>query len=188
MRTTIPHVLHAYGTVSVLDIKHRAEERRRFITESPSRRAVFAAVAVLTADDPGVVFSQAQVRTTMAALGHRWSRATVRDVFVDEASAAPGRLLRVRHAQFRLRAEDHRPLPVTTRALAPVRDHILVVLRELATDGRKRVTRAEVTERLTAHGLSYSQSAVRHGLQQLSHATPAVVALGPTRGCWLILV
>jgi hypothetical protein len=187
LRTTIPHVLHAYGTVSVLDIKRRAEERRRFITESPSRRAVFAAVAVLTADDPGVVFSQAQVLTTMAELGHHWARATVGDVFMDEASAAQGRLRRVRRAQYRLRAEDHRPLPVT-RALAPVRDHILVVLRELAADGRKRVTRAEVTERLAASGLSYSQSAVRHGLQQLSHATPAVVALGPTRGGWLILV
>ena len=188
MRTNIPHVLHAYGTVSVLDIKHRNEERRRFITESASRRAVFAAVAVLTADDPGAVFSQAQVRATMAALGHRWSSSTVGDVLVDEASAAPGRLLRVRRGVFQLRSENHRALAVPRGAMAHVQDHVLVVLRELAAEGHKRVTRAQVAERLTASGTNYSQRSVRHGLQQLSRTTPAVVACGPDGACWLILL
>ena len=78
LRTTVPHVLHACGAVSVLDIKKRVGERRRFIEESPSLRALFDAISVLTADDPGATFSPAQVRAVLVALGHYWSRQTVR--------------------------------------------------------------------------------------------------------------
>jgi len=123
--------------------------------------------------------SLAQVRAALAALGHCWSRGTVRDLLEDEASASAGRLLRVRRGRFRLRGEDQKALEVTTRVLAPVREYVLAVLRELAAEGRKRVTRAEVQERLAASGTRYSQSAVLQGLLELRRATPAVVALGP---------
>jgi hypothetical protein len=179
-------VLHAYGPVSVRDIKQRAAERRRFINESPSRRALLAAVAALTAHDPGAVFSNAQVHAALAVAGHHWSRGTVRDLFEDEASSPAGRLLRVRRGHFRLRGEIHRARRVTTPTLAPVRDHVLDALRELAAEGRKRVTRAEVEQRLAASEMRYSQRAVRHGLQQLRQATPAVVALGPDQSYRLI--
>ena len=186
LRTTVPHVLHAYGAVSVLEIKQRAGRRRRFIAESPSRRALFAAVAALTADDPGAVFSRAQVRAALAALGHDWAAATVNALFEDETRSAAGRLMRVRRGHFRLRGENQRALAVTRLTLAPVRDHVLAALRELAAEGRKRVTRAEVEQRLAASEMRYSQRAVRHGLQQLRQATPAVVALGPDQRYRLI--
>jgi hypothetical protein len=186
LRTTVPYVLHAYGAVSVLHIKQIAGERRRFIAESPSRRTLFAAVASLTADDPGAVFSQAQVRAALAALGYGWTKVTIHELFEDEASSPAGRLLRVRRGHFRLRGEIHRARKVTTPTLAPVRDHVLDALRELAAEGRKRVTRAEVEQRLAASEMRYSQRAVRHGLQQLRQATPAVVALGPDQSYRLI--
>jgi len=179
-------VLHACGAVSVLDIKKRAGERRRFIEQSPSRRALFAAVAVLTADDPGATFSPAQVRVALVAHGHYWSRQTVKDLFRDETSAAAGRLLRVRRGMFRLRGEDQRGLAVTMRALVPVRDHVLAVMRELAAEGRRRVTRAEVQERLAASGTRFSESAVLQGLLQLRQATPPIVAIGADWRYWLV--
>jgi hypothetical protein len=186
LRTTLPYVLYAYGAVSVLDIKKRADEWRRFAVESPSRRALFAAVAVLTSDDPSATFSTAEVRAALVSLGHCWSRGTVRDLFEDETSAVKGRLLRVRRGVFRVRGEDQRALSVTGRAMAPVRDHVHAAMRQLAAEGRKRVTRAEVQERLAASGARYSQGAVLQGLLQLRQAIPAVVVLGPDQRYWLV--
>jgi hypothetical protein len=74
LRTAIPHVLHAYGTLSIRDFEQRAIKPRRFVVESASRQTMFAAIASLTTDNPGAVFTQAQVRDAMAALGHRWTK------------------------------------------------------------------------------------------------------------------
>lgn len=186
LRTTVPHVLHAYGAVSVIDFKQRAGERRRFIVESPARRTLFDAIAALTADNPGAAYSPAQIRTALAALGCSWSTWTVKDLLEDEASATAGRLQRVRRGLFRLRGQDQKDPAVTTRALAPVRDHVLAALRELTAEGRKRVTSPEVAERLAVSGVCYSQRAVRQGLLQLRQATPPFVAIGPDQRYWLM--
>lgn len=143
-------------------------------------------VAVLTSDDPSATFSTAEVRAALVSLGHCWSRGTVRDLFEDETSAVKGRLLRVRRGVFRVRGEDQRALSVTGRAMAPVRDHVHAAMRQLAAEGRKRVTRAEVQERLAPSGARYSQGAVLQGLLQLRQAIPAVVVLGPDQRYWLV--
>ena len=72
------------------------------------------------------------------------------------------------------------------RALAPVRDHVIAVMRELAAEGRSRVTRAEIQERLAASGTRFSESAVLQGLLQLRQATPPIVAIGPDWRYWLV--
>ena len=180
-------MLLAYGTVSIRDFKRPAEEPRRFIVESPSRRALFAAVDSLITHDPGAVFTQDQVRAALAALGHRLATSTVNDLFKDETLSSSGRLLRVRRGHFRMRGEDDQSaIAVTGPKLAPIRDYVLAVLRELAAEGRNRVTRAEVQERLAASGTRYSHRAVRQGLLQLRQATPAVVARGPDHRYWLV--
>ena len=180
-------MLYAYGSVSVLDIKTRVDERRRFAVESPSRRALFAAVAALTSDDPSATFSTAEVRAALVSLGHCWSKGTVQDLFEDETSAVKGRLLRVRRGVFRVRGQDQTALSDTVPAMAPVRDHVHAAMHQLAAEGRKRVTRAEVQERLASSGARYSQGAVLQGLLQLRQATPAVVGIGPDQRYWLIV-